>query len=504
MEKLNDFHIPTRQATAAVILFFIKFLKISVKQAWPFILSVLYGARKMELGEWQIYLIVIGTAAIYLTVSILSYLKFYYYVKDNEIVIEKGIISKTKLNIPFEKVQTVNFKQNVVQQIFKVVTFEVDSAGSNKQEISLSAITEDKANQLREYILTEKQKIDQTEKVPVSEEQTIPESVEEKTILKLGIADLIKVGVTQNHFKSLGILMAFVFWIYSQYTEIFQGSDVGEEEFKEAYQSYHNETILLILFFGFFLFLTPFFISLIASVVRNFDLIFSISTDGLKLRNGLFNKQQRSTTLKKVQVLAWGRNPLQKLLQLFTIKVYPAASSQQSMKKILNIPGSKKEQVEEVINTLFASEDLENMKEHRIQKNFISRNFLMLGIVPSIIAIILSFYFFGFNALYWMFLLPVSFLVFYFRYQKWRYFMNEEVLKIQHGLFGLHHKLIYWYKIQAVRISQTPYQLRKGLANIHFYMAGNYIKIPYIKLEKAIAIQNYVLYKIESDKRDWM
>ncbi|WP_424288599.1 PH domain-containing protein [Daejeonella sp.] len=52
--------------------------------------------------------------------------------------------------------------------------------------------------------------------------------------------------------------------------------------------------------------------------------------------------------------------------------------------------------------------------------------------------------------------------------------------------------------MQSVKISQSPYQQRKFLADLSLHTAGGTITAPYIPLEAARELQNFALFKIES------
>ena len=99
------------------------------------------------------YIVAIVAAAGSALFSIWYYFKFYFYVKDGELIIEKGILEKTKLNIPFERIQTINFQQSILHQLFDVVGLEIDTAGSGKKELSITAVEKDKAELIRDYLI---------------------------------------------------------------------------------------------------------------------------------------------------------------------------------------------------------------------------------------------------------------------------------------------------------------------------------------------------------------
>ena len=142
----NLLRIPTRQSPIAIFLIVQSLLRQLVRQFWPILLVVILNyfnvkANNPREDEFPYMTTVFFVIAALSTIgSIIAYFKFYYYIKDDEFIIEKGIFQKTKINLPFDRIQTINFEQNLIHQAFNVVRFEVDSAGSAGKEISLQAI----------------------------------------------------------------------------------------------------------------------------------------------------------------------------------------------------------------------------------------------------------------------------------------------------------------------------------------------------------------------------
>ncbi|MGB3467189.1 MAG: PH domain-containing protein [Cyclobacteriaceae bacterium] len=501
----NSFSEPSRQSPVAILIFLIKFVKMTVRQAIPIIISLIIGLRKIEFASWMVYIGAIVIAAIYIFFSIYSYLRFYYHIKDGEIIIKKGVFTRTTINLPFEKIQTIDFKQNLIQQIFGVVEFAIDSAGSSKKEVSLSAISSAHAEKLREYILSEKKNIAHEE--TASGEDTVErETIPPKLILRLTIPELLKVGITQNHIKSLGLIFVFFFGLLDQVRKLTEEADIGEDQLEETVNTYYEETMLMWIWLIMLVFVmvVPIFVSLFTTVFRYFDMQLLLGSDGIKLKSGLLNKKQRSTTLNKVQTISWGWNPLQKLLGLFTIKLYPATASAIKQKSILIIPGSREAQVDSLLDALHFTENSQDLKTHRMSSVYYVRWSVIVGVIPAIIIGSVLAYFHGWYALTTLLWPLFIFTESYVEYRKWRLYTNPHIIKLRYGLFGIHHKIIYWHKIQAITVSQSPYQYRKELATVTCYQAGHQINIPYISLELAKQIEQYALYKIETDQKGWM
>lgn len=504
MTLTADFFTPSRQSPIAMLLFLLKFLRITIRQAWPIVVSLVFSLRKVAFADWVIYVIFIAIGVLYVFFSVFSYLRFRYHLREGEIVITEGVITRTTVNLPFEKIQTIDFKQNVLQQLFGVVELAIDSAGSKKQEVSLTAIPIKRAEALREYVLEEKKSI--IAEHQVEEETTQTTTSPSTVILNLSIGELLKVGITQNHIKSLGLILVFFFGIFEQFRRLTEETELADEELQNTVGSYVESTVTtwLWVFSIAFILVIPLAVSLVTTVFTYFNMQLSLGSDGVKLVSGLLNKKQRSTTLNKIQSVGWGSNPLQKLLGLFTMKIYPAAATTVKLKNLLTIPGSRKEQIDKVLETLHFKEKSGGMREHRISPAYYQRALLIIGLVPTVIIAPFIFYFFtwyGLLTLLWPVFIYVEALV---EYQKWRFYTNEHILQTRYGLFGIHHKVIYWHKIQAIKITQTPYQKRNNLANIVCYQAGHQMRIPYISLDIAQQIEQYAMYKIETDEVGWM
>jgi len=136
----------------------------------------------------------------------------------------------------------------------------------------------------------------------------------------------------------------------------------------------------------------------------------------------------------------------------------------------------------------------------------IYRRVLYIGLVPAGL-LSLNFWWNGtFESNYgWLIFWIVIVLLFATIYWKnFRYFVSEEGIRISSAVIAKNETLLKWYKIQGVEIQQGIYQRRKNLCNIVFHTAAGTVKIPYIEIEKAKRIENFVLYKIESSNQKWM
>jgi putative membrane protein len=92
----------------------------------------------------------------------------------------------------------------------------------------------------------------------------------------------------------------------------------------------------------------------------------------------------------------------------------------------------------------------------------------------------------------------------YYLRKKWRFQFTDDTLLIKYGVLERVSKAILLRKVQGVQIKQSPYQFKNALSTILLHTASGDIKIPYIPLETAWDIKNYILFKVEASKYKWM
>ena len=502
--------IPTRQSPIAIFLILAKVLRQLVRQAWPFLLVIIlrnfnFTATTSTRSEDPFFTqLLIGITLFSTVSSIIAYFKFYYYVKDDELVIKKGVLQKVNINLPFDRIQTINFEQNLIHRLFNVVRMEVDSAGSMQSEISIQAIKREEAEYIRSYIMAEKAKRAPSE-VPTALTE-VPEAAvaNEEILLQHSPIDLLKIGVSQNHLRGLGIIFGFAFWIFQSVEEFLPSLEEGENPIDYAKDLGVNFDTTIWVSFLIVLLLISIVLSLLSTVFRYFNLRFIRTDQRLKVVSGLFTKREQSANINKIQLIRWSDSILKRIFGIFRLYLYQASSAALSASKAIGIPGCYLEQIDTVRATYFPTEQDTPYEIHAISPLIIGRRVLYRGVVPTLLLIGLSYQESNYHYLAWLLLIPFVFFTSRIFHKNWKVHINKEGVLTEHGIIGKQFTLLQWYKIQSVSLRQSLYQQRKEVADVYFYTAAGSVKIPYFPLDKALAIKNYVLYQVETDERDWM
>ena len=495
-----DLTIPQRQSQWAIIFIILKFFRAFVSQAWLLLIPIVLGRNSSSSG-WSKWELGIAAAGVFSTIwSIISYFKFYFNLTDTEVVIRKGVIQKSNINIPYERIQSVNFKQNFLHQMLNVTEVVMDTAGSVQKEIQIDALSWDHANALRNEILKRKKVTHNSSKIDADD---IAESeIIENEILSLSFMDLFKVGLTQNHLKLAGLIIGFFFsmWIYAWEFEM-DPIDVV----RNAYSFVEDRSIIEST--GLFILLAIFSIlySIVTTFLNHYNLRFFRVENKFHLTQGLLTRKEVAATDKKIQYITWGQNILQRIIGFFQLRFDQAGSVaiNEKGKYSFKIPGCSDEQINYVqAEWLGEKYDPKNLQSITIHYFYYSLRWLIgiftiviganlyLGIYKS--AVFLTLLFIYLTYMTWL------------SYKKKKYVADEKYLYISGGGFGFKYVLMPTFKIQNVRIDQSPYQWRRKLATLKIFTAAGALEIPYITEQKATELMDFLLYQVERSKKAWM
>lgn len=122
----------------------------------------------VRFGRGMLVLAAIGVLALVLIIvfaiaigyQVWSYKHIYYEVGEEEFSYHKGIFTKKRMHVPYQRVQSVNQKASVLQRLVGVCTVKIDTAGGASNEgITIPYVTKAAAESLRRELFARKQAI---------------------------------------------------------------------------------------------------------------------------------------------------------------------------------------------------------------------------------------------------------------------------------------------------------------------------------------------------------
>ena len=138
-----------------------------------------------------------------------------------------------------------------------------------------------------------------------------------------------------------------------------------------------------------------------------------------------------------------------------------------------------------------------------IAKNYMRSRFIFFGLVPSLLVTAIYFYLIGIAALVFLLWIPLSAFGVWNFYRKYGFSIGENGMVLRNGFTGYQTTAFLYRKVQRVSVTQTLFQERKGLATIRFFLASGSLRIPYVDMQLAKDLRDYILYKVESSQQAW-
>ena len=312
MDNKEDFSQFRRQSQKGILVIYINILYKALKAFW--FLLFLFIQKFSKIPEGKLVYIYIGVAALLLFFLIRAFLifkNFQFKIANNHFILKKGILKKTNTSIPFDRIQNINFKQNIIQQIIDVHEVNIETAGSSKAEISIKALSYKEASALKQAITV----LDNNSVATPSIETA------EKPLLKVGFSALIKVSLTENHLQSLLLLFAVLVGFFQQINDLFDR--LGKQDILENYITKNTSSlesnVLLVVGFLILLLVIAVLSSVVRVVLRHFNLTVFVKNGALEIYQGLTTKKSVILKKDKVQHITISNNPIKNKLGILKI-----------------------------------------------------------------------------------------------------------------------------------------------------------------------------------------
>lgn len=146
---------------ATIVIEAVDFLRQFV---WALILILFTGSRREEFDSTE--LILVGFGVITVFVAVFRYLTMYFGVVGETLVIRKGLIWKQERTIPLERIQNVNLKRGILEQILGVVTVTIETASGIGVEANLRVLSVTGAESIRRVLLHSPKQADEPNVIP--------------------------------------------------------------------------------------------------------------------------------------------------------------------------------------------------------------------------------------------------------------------------------------------------------------------------------------------------
>lgn len=428
-----------------------------------------------------------------LIIGIIKWKRFVYWFEDGELRIEYGLFVKKKRYIPFERIQSLNYTEGIFHRPFNLVKVRVETAGSGKigeAEAELTAINREDADRIEKEMEHAKHRVVPT----MGPHEAVEESVEEigeakkevKTLYRMSMKELLILATTSG---GIGVVISAVAVFLSQFSDLIPYETIYEE-------------VMLFLRFGYLIaalavfagLLVAWIISVILTVLANYQFTIQVDDDHIYITRGLLEKKKISVPFKRIQGIKVSRNPLRELFGYAVVTVESAGGSMGGKdEKIRLFPLVKQAHMLPILAELFPDMQFqpELTKAPKRSVHFYYRlDFLWLLPVIGL----MSYFFFPYGLLSLLIVPPVI-AIGVWQHRTTGYALTGRQLTMEFRGFSKHTFYVWKKRVQAVNVLQTYFQRKKDLASIQATiksgMLGYSARINYMEKDDATRILDW-------------
>ena len=392
--------------------------------------------------------------------GILKWWTYEYWFEEKELRVEYGLFVKKKRYIPFDRIQSFNYKEGIFHRIFGLVQVMVETAGSTngKPEVILTAITKEAADQIELATRKSKEeKHDNELQCEIGNTVEMEQAPSARVIHKMNTKDLLVLATTSS---SMGVVIAGVAAVLSQFAEF-----IPFEWLFEEFSDFIKFGFVIVALAVFVSFLFTWVIAVIITFINYYNFTVIEENERLTITRGLLEKKRVTIPLNRIQAIKIVENPVRQIFGFAAVAVESASGGfGGEEKKITLFPLIKKTSLYKPLQELLPEIEWQQTltKPPKKAKQFFYR-IDVVWLLPVIV--LCSSIWFPFGLLSVLIVFPIIMLGLW-QYKTTGFAINGNQLTLRYRIFSRVTFIVEKKRIQALESRQTIFQKRREIASV--------------------------------------
>ncbi|MFJ7679347.1 PH domain-containing protein [Peribacillus sp. NPDC097198] len=422
-----------------------------------FLIILLYV---LNFGTEKVYMIVLQLIYLFYFVwkvisLTLNWFTYTYHIKEGNIQIKSGLISKSYRTVPLHKVQNVQRRTTVLHKFFHLtsLTFETGMTG-DQGSVLFEAISLKEAQRLETEFSS--QEIPAVEEDHL-EEDSLKETGAEQTIhFTPTKRDVLKASFTSLSFLAIIPIVATIYKTLDDFFNL-ENAEGAVASFLNSWITITiSSIILVILAVGF---------GIISTFVKYGKYEISSDAKRVYIKKGVLDESAFSIQKEKVQAVEITQSLIKRMLGLAEVKLISAGSTgDEKLETNTLYPFLSVDRAHAIIEEILPSYKVERSMHPLSKQAFIVR---MLR--PSYIWIVVTVAIFIFKPAIWYISLILFVLIYTSRiidYKNGRYLLHDEFIQFKSGSLETSLFITKRSKVIQIKVERSRLQKRFGLASI--------------------------------------
>lgn len=457
------------------------------------VLALSFGVRGTDYGL-GLLAVFIPVVAISLLVRSLGWMRFRFYLDDDDIRIEQGLINRTVRSIPYDRIQDVSIEQKLLAQLFNLGEVKFETGGGEGEDAKLSYVSMERAETLRATIRA--RKAEHAEVAVTAETTFVREApplfaMDNSRLITLGLYSfsLVIFAVLGGLAQQFDFLLPFEIWDFKHWIGIAEERGVSIDGISTGTRIIGALFALLALVA----------LGIVTGIVRTFLKEFGFSLDrterGFRRRRGLLTKTDVIMPVNRVQAANIVTGPIRKWRGWYALKFVSLAQDSKEESDYMAAPLARLNEIWPIIAEAgIAPPDEEAAFQRGHFRWWLAGFAIIIPLTIAAMAAVVIFTEASFARSLLLLFIPLGLLLLgALEWRKFGYAEDAARLYVRRGWWRQRLTILPQVRVQSVEIAQGPLARMAGLVSVHFGIAGGALELIAIPRETAEAIRERVL-----------
>lgn len=472
--------------------------------AVPLVLLLVSG-RRSATGEWY-GLIGVGVLTL---MSVAQYLTYRYRPGTDGFVIRSGVLQRTSRDIPYERIHTVNLHQTLLHRLFGVTEVRLESAGSKDAEAVMRVLSIEDARALETFVRDRAAARRAGADTGASDVATV--APPEVALLTLGTPELVRLGLISNRGMVVVAAIFGVAWQFFGEGRIASDTvpeavlTIGDDARRYVTEHLHDAVGLVAsgLVVILLLLVVVRALSVLLAILQYYGFTLVEMGRQLRVERGLLTRVRNQLPLRRIQAWRIEETFLHRWFGRRGLRVDSAAGHDGDDRGVRHLaPIATPEAIDTLLRRLRPGDTWPPPEWHALHPRAWRRMFVVPSMIVAIVAAATVWRLGPFGLLP---LLAIPLLIVRARgtARFSGYALTPRAMLVRTGWLSRQWMIVDVGKVQALRLTQSPFDRRHDMATLWLDTAGagaadGVMRIRYLPTETARALHDRIGSEIDT------
>lgn len=449
-----------------------------------------YGAQNSGIGAGGALLAVLLVSLLF---RWLAWTRFRYFIGEDEVRIERGLLSRSARSIPYDRIEDVSVEQKPLARLLGIGEVRFETGGGEGEEAKLSYVTLAEAERLRETVRSRKIAALAEHEEPEADTADAPPvfAMDNRRLVTLGFYSfsLVVLAVLAGAAQQFDFLLP---WGWDDLELL-----LGEAEKRGVDLAHVSRGVQLggALLAIAVLVLLGVFTGIVRTFLTQYGFRLDRTAKGFRRRRGLLTRTDVVMPVERVQAIAVTTGPVRKRRGWHALHFISLASDTDKQADHEVAPLARLDEIWPIAAAAGLRPPAPELRFEPARSGPWIDRWLLLTLFVALIAVA--------NALagqvlgLWLLILALPLAV--HAWLTWRTHaaaLDERQIYVRHGWWKQLLGIARQVNVQSVSIVQGPLLRRRGLADVVFGIAGGTLAIRSVPLAVSRAIRDRVIAEV--------